>query len=134
MKRYHLFGKMLASLESLESTAPTGRVQFSRSAQAALALQMSEENLSDQILSYSARTEAQLQTSKGDPVDYEEVGGGPTFVVHGCEPELYDPTPLCPERGGLQLADMLPHEAHSEAPSKTDSSREPPTAAALQVD
>jgi class 3 adenylate cyclase len=107
MKRYHLFGQLLSAVELLESTAPEGRVHMSRACQEAVAAQVSSEGLSEDILSYVERTDAVMRkmtgedseqkevllTSKGEPVAYEDVGGGPTFVVESCRPNLYDPEP-----------------------------------------
>jgi len=90
MKRYHLFGQLLSVLELLESTAPTGQVHLSRACQLAVEEQASEEGLGGEVVVCSPRLEPVLNTSKGDPVMYQDIGGGPTFVVQRCTPELYD--------------------------------------------
>jgi len=90
MKRYHLFGPLMSVLELLESTAPTGQVHLSRACQTAVEQQASAEGLCDEVVVCSPRLEPVLNTSKGDPVMYQDIGGGPTFVVQRCTPELYD--------------------------------------------
>jgi len=91
MKRYHLFGHLLSTLELLESTAPTGQVHLSSTCQRALEEQASVEGLCDEVVACSSRMEPVLRTSKGEEVPYKDVGGAPTFVVQRCSPELYDP-------------------------------------------
>jgi len=81
MQRYHLFGALMSGVEVLESTAPEGRVQVSKACKDGVERQMREENLPREVLMFEARTEPHLQTSKGDIIEYEEVGGGPTYVV-----------------------------------------------------
>jgi hypothetical protein len=112
MKRYHLFGKLLASVESLESTAPSGFVHMSRACEEALVKQKHTEGLSSEILSYSERAELRLQTSKGEPVEYEEVGGGPTFIVRDVKADLYDSQPSN-FRVALTAASEVPDIPHS---------------------
>lgn len=80
MQRYHLFGGLMRGLEVLESTAPEGRLQVSKACREACLVQMMEEMIPKEVLMFEER-EGQLQTSKGEIIDYEEVGGPPTYVV-----------------------------------------------------
>eukprot|EP00928_Gymnodinium_smaydae_P009155 TRINITY_DN13389_c2_g2_i1.p1 TRINITY_DN13389_c2_g2~~TRINITY_DN13389_c2_g2_i1.p1 ORF type:complete len:1178 (-),score=235.14 TRINITY_DN13389_c2_g2_i1:98-3103(-) len=84
MQRYHLFGKLLSVVETLESTAPEGRVQISSACKEAIDLQIKQEKLPLQVITMQQRKESQLSTSKGDIVDYEDAGGFPTYIVEKC--------------------------------------------------
>lgn len=80
MQRYHLFGKLMTSLELLESTSPAGCVQVSRACKEAVEMQVYEECLPSTII-FEERTEPQLMTSKGEVHGYEEVDGRPTYLA-----------------------------------------------------
>jgi len=84
MRRYHLFGTLLAGVEALESTAPVGRVHISEACRKAVARDCREADLPRDAMVLEARSGAPLVTSKGDVLDVSEVGGGPTFIVVSC--------------------------------------------------
>lgn len=75
MQRYHLFGDLMSGLEVLESTAPEGKVQISKAAKEACELQMRQESLPAEAMTFEPRKEAQLKTSKGEVHEFEEIGG-----------------------------------------------------------
>eukprot|EP00931_Biecheleriopsis_adriatica_P025797 TRINITY_DN15765_c0_g1_i1.p1 TRINITY_DN15765_c0_g1~~TRINITY_DN15765_c0_g1_i1.p1 ORF type:complete len:332 (+),score=51.53 TRINITY_DN15765_c0_g1_i1:368-1363(+) len=87
MQRYHLFGQLLSIVEALESTAPTGQVQVSNACKQAVEIQMQEDSITSKIPVFEARSDPELLTSKGDVVDFGEVGGKPTFLFRGCTPD-----------------------------------------------
>jgi len=86
MQRYHLFGELMTQLEILESTAPRGGVQISQACRSAL---VADEGLSpDDSSSFSCkelmlslREDQQLLTSKGEPHQWEAVGGRTILVT-----------------------------------------------------
>merc|ERR1712151_1488090 len=80
MQRYHLLGDLLSVVEVLESTAPEGRVQVSQALKDAVEEEKREEGMTYKAVTFERRTEAKLQTSKGDMHTYSEVGGR-TYVV-----------------------------------------------------
>eukprot|EP00928_Gymnodinium_smaydae_P073680 TRINITY_DN5683_c0_g1_i3.p1 TRINITY_DN5683_c0_g1~~TRINITY_DN5683_c0_g1_i3.p1 ORF type:complete len:1153 (+),score=225.49 TRINITY_DN5683_c0_g1_i3:141-3599(+) len=84
MQRYHLFGKLLSVVETLEATAPEGCVQMSGACKEAIDLQIKQEKLPSQVITMEMRKDTQLSTSKGDIMDYEDAGGFPTYIVQGC--------------------------------------------------
>lgn len=80
MQRYHLFGELMTCVEVLESTAPEGRVQASQACREAVERQLFEDGVANERVTFEARREARLTTSKGEVHSYEEVGG-PTFLA-----------------------------------------------------
>jgi len=74
MQRYHLFGRMMSSLEVLEATAPEGRVQISTACRDAVRQEVGAK------IKLKLRPEPVLCTSKGVVHQYSEVGGA-TFLV-----------------------------------------------------
>eukprot|EP00438_Fugacium_kawagutii_P021119 Skav213909 [mRNA] locus=scaffold1439:202030:204561:- [translate_table: standard] len=70
-QRYHLFGRLIHQLELLESTAPANCVQASRSCRLAVEAASREEN----EFEFVERPEPCLFTSKGEPHQYDDVGG-----------------------------------------------------------
>lgn len=84
MQRYHLFGALLTRLDILESTAPEGHVQISKSCKEELDLELRDASFQGidrgPFKGLELRTEPQLKTSKGHIHTYEEVGGT-TYIV-----------------------------------------------------
>jgi class 3 adenylate cyclase len=92
MQRYHLFGKLLAELENLESTSPAGCVHVSKSCRCAILKKLSQTSGGvdiEQFLTLDQRFETELRTSKGEKVEYHEAGGSPTYIVRESNPEKY---------------------------------------------
>mmetsp|Transcript_55311 Transcript_55311/g.124238 ORF Transcript_55311/g.124238 Transcript_55311/m.124238 type:complete len:1325 (-) Transcript_55311:38-4012(-) len=85
MQRYHLFGDLLTELDLVESTAGPGRVHVSnpcfRAIQAQWASCEEVGEFTTRSFQLVARTEEFLTTSKGKTVHFEQVGGGPTYLV-----------------------------------------------------
>jgi len=75
MQRYHLFGDLMTVLEHLESTSVQARVQVSVGCREAILRQMRREGIPENLVIFEERKEPHLSTSKGEPVDYAEVGG-----------------------------------------------------------
>eukprot|EP00931_Biecheleriopsis_adriatica_P085303 TRINITY_DN5964_c0_g1_i2.p1 TRINITY_DN5964_c0_g1~~TRINITY_DN5964_c0_g1_i2.p1 ORF type:complete len:949 (-),score=136.32 TRINITY_DN5964_c0_g1_i2:219-3065(-) len=78
MKRYHLFGRLMAVLEILESTSPQGCLQASEAC-----VQAAEKLGESARFVFEKRTEPALTTSKGVVHQYDEVNG-PTFLIREC--------------------------------------------------
>jgi len=83
MQRYHIFGAIMHHLELLESTAPSGRVQVSKACREAVAQEMQQDRRSpsEKAVSFEERQDERLCTSKGDVVQYHQVGGKTCLVV-----------------------------------------------------
>jgi len=79
MQRYHLFGALMHQLELLESTAPDGRVHVSWACCTAAMREMHEKG-TELTLRFEERPGPQLSTSKGDVVQYHQIGG-PTYLA-----------------------------------------------------
>mmetsp|Transcript_138086 Transcript_138086/g.385235 ORF Transcript_138086/g.385235 Transcript_138086/m.385235 type:complete len:1045 (+) Transcript_138086:117-3251(+) len=86
MQRYHLFGRMMSSLEVLESTAPQGEAQISKACKEAIEHEVREDSDVDMAFLFQMREEPVLRTSKGVEYDYSEVGGC-TFILRFDSPE-----------------------------------------------
>eukprot|EP00931_Biecheleriopsis_adriatica_P030875 TRINITY_DN18144_c0_g1_i1.p1 TRINITY_DN18144_c0_g1~~TRINITY_DN18144_c0_g1_i1.p1 ORF type:complete len:1028 (-),score=136.27 TRINITY_DN18144_c0_g1_i1:196-3279(-) len=79
-QRYHLFGRLMAELEILESTSTPEKVQISSSCRRAVDHQLQEMPTGTAGVSFLARSDPALVTSKGEAHSYEEVGGQTFFV------------------------------------------------------
>jgi len=84
MQRYHLFGDFMCCLEGLESTAPQDGVHVSDSCMTACLDRVQADDLPVDQVNFFPRQEKELQTSKGERVPYEDVGGAPTFIITSC--------------------------------------------------
>jgi len=81
MQRYHLFGKLLSELEGLEASSLPHRVQISGACKVAFQQQMAEDKLGDIPFAFETREVDALKTSKGEVVEWQSVGGYPTFML-----------------------------------------------------
>eukprot|EP00927_Polykrikos_kofoidii_P040801 TRINITY_DN34812_c0_g1_i1.p1 TRINITY_DN34812_c0_g1~~TRINITY_DN34812_c0_g1_i1.p1 ORF type:complete len:1263 (-),score=169.44 TRINITY_DN34812_c0_g1_i1:35-3823(-) len=89
MQRYQLFGRLLSEVEMLEATAPPGVVQLSDACKQAVAVQIQEEGVPSDVISLRASEAPVLETSKGETVPYELVGGMPTHLMENSSPKRY---------------------------------------------
>lgn len=81
MQRYHLFGHLLSALDTCEATSLEARVQISQGAKAEVERQLRNDPVRPWgELRFEERQEPNLQTSKGEVHEYDEVGGR-TFLV-----------------------------------------------------
>eukprot|EP00929_Paragymnodinium_shiwhaense_P071605 TRINITY_DN36385_c5_g1_i1.p1 TRINITY_DN36385_c5_g1~~TRINITY_DN36385_c5_g1_i1.p1 ORF type:complete len:1519 (-),score=397.12 TRINITY_DN36385_c5_g1_i1:137-4693(-) len=83
MMRYHLFGKLMAMIEILESTAPKGQVQISPACKGKAEYDCGPDGKDEPGggLIFKQREEDKLYTSKGIAHECSEVGGR-TWIVH----------------------------------------------------
>jgi len=83
MQRYHLFGSTMHMVEKLESTAPSGGVHLSEAVRQALIAvgEMPPRCVGGSLLELEPLEMGALQTSKGEHVPQEDVGGQATYVV-----------------------------------------------------
>lgn len=127
MQRYHLFGRTLHVVEKLESTAPSGAVHVSEATRKALASSgnMPPRCIGGGLLVLQPQATGILQTSKGEHVPQEEVGGEATYVVwppeknstdrQGSNEDTSPPTPIAPRCLMRRLSRQSQNEAQPGA-------------------
>ncbi|CAJ1337452.1 unnamed protein product [Effrenium voratum] len=85
MQRYHLFGKFMGEVDTLEATSREGITQISKACKESIVEELLGRKASSEAEALEAlqkefpgaveRTDEKLTTSKGEEHDYEEVGG-----------------------------------------------------------
>lgn len=86
MQRYQLFGRMLLQLGQVEASSPEGRVQVSATCQLEVDQEVREHpEASVETLTFVERALSELQTSKGEKLTFEAVGGQ-TYLVESDHP------------------------------------------------